>query len=261
MDRKKALPGYCVTAIVAIGLVSAMGCASQRTSSQVPEQDLTPFEQIIRKWTTEYRFRRSIGGSDLVSQQDAIIERPTHEEVLFLEATLFSDTVVAADIARICEEDLPRMRCDSITAGYRARYNIPDQFRIEIAAMANLAVPFRLEPLTVYITDEDGIDYEPRRKVFSPPVMEQRTYLDREVRRYDPYTSWEYRVYDYTHGYEFQSTGRATLYFDRRNVIGKDLLGPGAKLTLKFRQNRSEMAKMSWDLDAIRSNRASRGRG
>lgn len=234
------------------------GCMPQTQTPRVPEQDLTPFEALVRRWTGEYRFRRSIGGSDLVSSQGAIVERPTHEEKLIIEATLFSDTVVAADIARICEHDTSGTLCDSIGIAYRARHQIPAQFRIELAALANLSTPFRLEPLTVYITDENGIDYEPRRKVFSSPVTAQRTYLDREVTRYDPYTSWEYQVYQYTHGYEYQSTGRGTLYFDRVNVVGKDLLGAGARLTLKFRQNRMELGKIVWDLDAIRSDSAAR---
>ncbi|HRU24246.1 MAG TPA: hypothetical protein P5569_09905 [Candidatus Latescibacteria bacterium] len=247
-------------AVVAlVGLIAVFGgCTPQTRAARVPEQDLTPFEQLVRQWTREYQFRRTTGGSDLVSWQGAIVERPTHEEHLILEATLFSDTLVAADIARICEYDSSGSRCDSIAIAYKARHQIPEQFRIELAALANLSAPFRLEPLTIYLTDEDGIDYEPRRKVFSTPVTAQRTYLDREVTRYDPYTSWEYQVYQYTAGYEFQSTGRATLYFDRVNIIGKDLLGPGAKLTLKFRQNRTELGKITWDLDAIRAGSTAR---
>lgn len=232
------------------GSLGTPGCAPRR-AAKVPEQDLTPFEQLMRAWTKEYQFRRMVGGDDLVSEQSAIIERPTHEERLLIEATLFADTLVRADVARLCEEDTTNTQCDTIASRYDGQHNWPEQFRIEVYVLATLSEPFQLEPLTIYLSDEDGIDYEPRRRVFSSPVTEERTYLDREVKRYDPYTSWEYRVYRYSHGYEYQSTGHATLYFDRTNIIGKDLLGPDARLTLLFRQSRTELARITWDISKI----------
>ncbi|HRS94968.1 MAG TPA: hypothetical protein P5179_06840, partial [Candidatus Latescibacteria bacterium] len=66
-----------VAALVGLIAVSG-GCTPQTRAARVPEQDLTPFEQLVRQWTREYRFRRTIGGSDLVSSQGAIVERPTH---------------------------------------------------------------------------------------------------------------------------------------------------------------------------------------
>jgi hypothetical protein len=245
-----------VTTVSVVAPLIATGCTPRQVRQ--PEEDLTPFEQLVRRWTNEYRFRRTIGGDDLVSEQASITEQPTHEEVLFLEATLFSDTLVHADIQRLCEEDTAGTACDTVTARYERKHQLATLFRVEIYALATLSQPFELAPLTMYITDQDGIDYEPRRSVFSNPVSAERSYLDREVKRYDPYTSWEYRVYNYRQGYEYQSTGHATLYFDRINVIGNDLLGPGARLTLSFRKGRSELAAISWDLDKIRSNTALR---
>lgn len=246
----------CSAGMVAALVVAAWpagGCAPRRVQ---PEEDLTPFEQLVRAWTSQYRFRRTVGGDDLVSEQASITERPAHEETLVLHATLFTDTLVVADIARICEEDTSNTPCDTIAARYRGTHRVPDLFRVEVYALATMSEPFDLTRLTMHITDQDDIDYEPRRIEFGEPITEQRSYLDREVKRYDPYTTSEYRVYLYRHGYEYQSTGHARLYFDRINVIGNDLLGPGARLTLKFRRDRSDLATVSWDLDRIRSNAA-----
>ena len=243
-----------LTAIVVIAGVigSFSGCAGERRA-RLPEQDLTPFQRLVDRWTAEYSYRRTVGGDDLVSQSDAIIERPTHEERLHISATLFADTLVKAEIERICEEDTIVVSCDSIAAGYAARHNWPKWFRVEISTHANLPEPFALEPLTIYITDENDISYEPVKREFATTRLEERSYLDREVKRYDPYTSWEYRVYEYQQGVEYASSGHATLYFERVNVVGRDLLDdPDAQLVMTFRTRRSDIASLTWNLADIR---------
>jgi hypothetical protein len=238
-------------AVVASSVVMWTGCAGSRRSSE-PEADLTPFQQLVLRWSRDYSFRRTVGGDDLVSQSDAIIERPTHVERLHINATFFADTLIAAHIDRTCQDDTLSTDCDSIATSYRALHGIPERFRVEIQAFANLPEPFMLEPLTIYLTDQNGIDYEPVERVFADPILEQQSYLDREVRRYDPYSDSEYRVYEYQHGYEFASRGRAILYFRRVNVVGHDLLeGADAQLTLKIRSKRRPIAEMTWDFADI----------
>lgn len=237
--------------VAAATLLAVIGCATSRRPT-VPEEDLTPFQQLVAAWTQEYSFRRTSGGDDLVSHSDAIIERPSHEERLTIRATLFADTLVSEEIATICIEDTTGVGCDSIRSRYTERHNYPEQFRIEIQAYASLPDLFTLEPLTIYITDQNDIDYEPSERVFSDTHSEQRSYLDREVTRYDPYTSYEYRVYEYQHGYEFASSGHATLYFRRTNVIGRDILsGDDAKLKLTMRRGRMNIASLRWNLAEI----------
>jgi len=240
--------------------LGSSGCIT-RAPKTAPQEDLTPFQQLIDSWTREYTFRRSVGGDDLVSEQAAIIERPSHEEKLIMRATLFADTLVKSEIKEICQEDTTGVSCDSIAHRYEARHNWPGQFRVEVNMLATLAEPFTLESLTMYLTDGNGIDYEARRRVFSEPVTEQHSYLDREVLRYDPYTSQEYRVYQYRHGYEYRSAGAVTLYFDRVNAVGEDLLAkPGQRLMLKFRRDHSSLGEIRWDLDGVRRQTARRSR-
>lgn len=245
----KRILGISLLLAVAFGVLTiAPGCGPKRRPA-VPEQDLTPYQMLHARWTRDFVFRRTAGGDDLVTHSDAIIERPTHERRLHLSATLYADTLVQAEIEQLCEIDTTGTSCEEIVELYTDHHRYPEWFRIDIRARAQLEQPFALEPLVIYITDANGIDYEPAHRLFSDPVTEQRSYVDHEVRRYDPYTAWEYREFGYRYGYEYASSGRATLYFRRINVIGKDILaGDNAKVTLNFRRDRSTIAQMSWDI-------------
>jgi len=231
----------------------ALQWAACTPRSRQPEQDLTPYRKLVNQWTASYGFRRTFGGDDLVSSQSAIVERPTHEEKLAIEATLFADTLVAAEVMRLCADDTSGASCDTIAAAYQSVHAWPDRFRVELRASANLSNPFSLEKLTIYLTDQNDIDYEPSRKVFSGPRTAERRYVDREVTRYNPHSASETRGYTYRHGYEYESTGAAILYFDRINAVGEDILwAPEAQLALVIRLDRRDVARLEWNVAEIR---------
>ena len=239
-----------VAAVAAFG--TYLGCAP-RPHMDIPEEDLTPYERLVRAWTGRHLYRRTTGGDDLVSERDAVIQRPTHEERLLIEATLYADTLVSEEIEQLVLSDTLGIGRDSIRTLYGRAHNWPEMFRVHVRAVATLSEPFQLEGLTIFIRDQNEIDYEPARTMFTPPVFSQRTYLDTEVTRYDPYSRSEYQVYNYRQGYEYQSRGLATLYFPRTNVIGADLLNtPGARLTLVFQRDRRKLGDVEWDIEVIR---------
>jgi hypothetical protein len=235
----------------AVVCVLVAGCTPSGRP-KVVEEDLSPYERLAHYLTSDYYFRRSVGGDDLVSDQSSIIQRPSHEERLLIRATLYADTLVQAELEQLCDRDT-LTPCDSVRNRYHRAHQWPDLFRITVRVNAKLSSPFALKPLKIYLTDDNDIDYEPAKTVLSRPMFTQRKYVDREVRRYDPYTESEYQVYNYRKGYEYRSQGKATLYFRRRNIIGTDLLAdPATKLRLTFRSKRMNIGTLEWDLVGIR---------
>ncbi len=259
MNSRAKMAALVVALLLALA-VANWGC-SPKSHYDIPEQDLTPFQRLVHAWTEEYYFRRTVGGDDLVSEKSAIIQRPSHEQRLLIEATLYADTLVEAEIRKLWERDTINVSLDSVRTLYMQTHNWPEYFRIDIRASANLAQPFRLEPLTIFVTDENGIDYEPEKRLFEPPQLAERTYLDREVKRYDPYSTSEYQVYGYRQGTEYHSRARGTLYFERTNVMGRDILsGDEADLTLTLRGTHMEVGRLSWDVSRIQERLRGNGR-
>ena len=250
----KRIARRCITSTVLLGAALMATACAPRSHTNVPEEDLTPYQRLVRTWTGRYFFRRSVGGDDLVSERDAVVQRPVHEQRILIEAILYADTLVQAELLQLADVDTLRIDPDSLNVIYNRAHSWPEHFRIYVQAVATLDEPFRLEPLTIFLKDQNDVDYEPARASFTPPVLSQRSYLDTEVRRYDPYTSSEYQVYSYRQGQEYESRGTATLYFARRNVMGTDLLStPGAELTLIFQRDRRKVGEITWNLDEIRS--------
>ena len=243
--------GTAFKAVVFLVAIVALfaGCATRAHRPLLPDEDLTAYERAVIIWTSVFPFRRLTGGDDMVSAQDQVTHRPSHEHTLLFRGILFADSLTTLDQERFCEEDTTDIRCDSLVKNYNGQHRWPDEFRVEVRLAATWTEPLQLNEMTIFLQDEDKIDYEATRTVFGASRIQQQTYVDQSVTRYNPYSMDEYRYYRLERGSEFNTRALATLYFSRINVVGKDLLAPGnGALYMVFKKGRQEYGRLSWDM-------------
>jgi len=213
-------------------LLILSGCATYGpapvTKVLSPQTDLS-FERMKERWTVSFDMPNPIFakiGAEQTPSGRLITGR------IGVRAALYSDELLRSLMKDMCRGRTEE-ECRAGREAYRREHNPDGELRIEVVMSSDFS-KLSLDPdiWTVYITDQDGIMYEPSRVVADSIASETRM------------------IYSRFHDMTFRKEKlKRTLnfYFPRITFFGKELMGEGGfSLTLSFSYRGEVLGSAKW---------------
>ncbi len=216
-------------------LIVLPGCASHKTGPAPVTEILFPqagdvsFDKLKEEWTVSLEMPNPILAK---LETDRILPGSLTKGRIRVEATLYGDELLQSLMDNMCHE-LTDEECQARRDAYIEKHNPEKDFRIEIVMESDFS-KLSLDPAiwTLYITDQDGIMYEPSEVVADSTVSKTQM------------------IYSQFHKTKFRKEElkrTLNLYFPRITFFGKKLMREeGFSLTLNFSYNGEILARAKW---------------